>query len=172
MTIGRGTVIMKWYVVSAKPRQEKIAAQNLARLGVEPFFPQIRRNRRGVRGVNRSVSPLFPGYLFARFDRVTHYRAVNFAQGVRKVVMFGSTLAEVEAEMIESIRSKLTDGILTVAPPSFHPGQSVRIEEGPLKGLEAVFEREMDDRERVVVLLKAISYQARVVVNLDSVANL
>jgi len=163
---------MKWYVVSTKPHQEKIAAQNLARFGVEPFLPQIRRSGAGRQKSKRPVSPLFPGYLFARFDRVLHYRAVNFAQGVRKVVVFGTTPAEVENEMIESIRSKLIDGFLTVNPPSFNPGQTVRIEGGPLNGLEAVFEREMDDRERVVLLLKALSYQAKVVVGLEHVANL
>jgi transcriptional antiterminator RfaH len=163
---------MKWYAVNTKPRQEALAAQNLKRLGVECFNPQIKQTK-SVRGYRKTVvSPLFPSYLFAKFDMGTHYRAVNFAQAVRKVVTFGAAPAEIEDKLIESIRTKLVDGFLTVQPASFNQGQPVRIEGGPFSGLEAVFEREMDDRERVVLLLRALSFQARVVVELDHVANL
>jgi transcription antitermination factor NusG len=59
-----------------------------------------------------------------------------------------------------------------VQTPSFSAGQTVRVQSGPLKGLEAIFEREMGDRQRAVLLLKTLSYQARVVVDLDQVVNL
>ena len=161
---------MSWYAVSTKPLQEKLAAQNMRRLGVETFLPQLKRNK-SVLGKRRTViGPLFPGYLFARFDMDTHYRAVNYTRGVRKVVTFGSVPAKVDDEMIESVKEKLVDGCLNMQPPSFTPGQSVLIQEGPLQGLEAIFEREMDDQQRVVLLLKALSYQARVVVELEHVA--
>jgi len=55
---------------------------------------------------------------------------------------------------------------------SFTPGQKVRIQDGPLQGLEAIFEREMSDRQRVVLLLQSVAYQARVVVHVDQIANL
>ena len=163
---------MKWYTVNTKPRQETLAAQSLMRLGVETFLPQFKRSKL-IRGKRRPVtSALFPGYLFARFDMPTHYRAVNFSRGVRRVVSFGSAPVTIEDEMIESIKGKLLDGYAVPQASSFSPGQPVRIQEGPLRGLEAVFERPMDDQHRVILLLKALSYQAHVVVELDDVANL
>ncbi len=48
----------------------------------------------------------------------------------------------------------------------------MRIQDGPLQGLEAIFEREMGDRQRVALLLQSVSYQARVVVRVDQVVNL
>jgi len=55
---------------------------------------------------------------------------------------------------------------------TFRPGQAVRIQEGPLHGLEAIFEREMPSYQRAVLLLRALSYQARVVVDIADIVNL
>ena len=162
---------MSWYAVSTKPLQENLAAQNLRRLGVQTFLPQLKRNK-SIRGKRKTVvCPLFPGYLFVRFEMDTHYRTVKYARGVRKVVAFGTVPAKIDEELIESIKNRFVDGCVIIEPPSFSPGQSVQIQEGPLQGLEAIFEREMDDRQRVVLLLKALSYQARVVVDYAQVAN-
>jgi transcription antitermination factor NusG len=54
---------------------------------------------------------------------------------------------------------------------SLVPGDVVQIQEGPFKGLEAVFEREMGDSQRAVLLLQALSYQASLVVNLQQVVH-
>jgi hypothetical protein len=44
------------------------------------------------------------------------------------------------------------------------PGDEVIIEEGPLKSLRGVFERETNGADRVRILLKAISFQAHLVI--------
>lgn len=160
---------MNWYAVHTKPRQESLAELSLQRLGVEAFSPRLKQNK-VIRGRRQAITrPLFPGYLFARFNLDIHYRAVNYARGVRKLVSFGPTPATVDEEMIESIRFKMQDGCVIVQPPSFMPGQTVRVQGGPLQGLEAVFEREMGDHQRAVLLLRTLSYQARVVVDLECV---
>ncbi len=127
----------------------------------------IRRKRRSV------ISPLFPGYLFAKFDPFRQYRAVHYATGVRKVVSFGTTIARVEESLIEAIKERLFEGGIKVSKcSSFMPGQKVRIQVGPLLGMEAIFERELSVRQRVALLLQSVAYQARVVVHVDQVANL
>jgi transcriptional antiterminator RfaH len=162
---------MYWYTVSTKPQHERMAELNLARLGVETFYPQLKERKVIRRKAETRIGPLFPGYLFARFRLDTHYRAVAYANGVRNVVTFGTVPATVEDEIIEGIRARLHDGCLTVPAPSFMPGEVIRIQRGPLQGLEAVFEREMSDHERVVLLLRTLTYQARVVVPLEQVVN-
>ena len=160
---------MNWYAINTKPRQEDLAEQNLQRLGLETFCPQLKQNK-VIRRIRRTViGPLFPGYLFAQFNLNTHYRAVNYARGVQRLVCFGLSPAIVDEEMIESIKSRLQDGCVTVQLSSFKPGQAVRIHQGPLQGIEAIFEQEMSDHRRVVLLLRALSYQARVVVDLEHV---
>ncbi|MBI3596668.1 MAG: transcription/translation regulatory transformer protein RfaH [Nitrospirae bacterium] len=158
---------MHWYAVNTKPRQEKLAELSLQRLGVETFSPRLKQNRLIRKRRQTVIRPLFPGYLFARFNLDNHYRTVNYAQGVRRIVTFGSAPTTVDEEMIESIKSRLLDGCVTVQTPSFSAGQTVRVQSGPFQGLEAIFEREMGDQQRVVLLLQTLSYQARVVVALE-----
>ncbi|RMH05970.1 MAG: hypothetical protein D6704_08345 [Nitrospirae bacterium] len=164
---------MQWYLVNTKPRAEKLAEFHLQKLGVETFNPQIKQHKVIRRKRRLVISPLFPSYLFVRFDPALHYRMVHYATGVRKVVSFGETLARVEESLIEGIKARLHQGYVMIAKPSsFQPGQRVRIHTGPLQGLEAVFEREMDDRQRVALLLQTVAYQARVVVPIDQISNL
>jgi transcriptional antiterminator RfaH len=96
-----------------------------------------------------------------------------YARGVRDVVAFGQEPATVDASTIEGIKRRIEDsnGMIGV-DVGFNPGQVVRIHAGPLYGLEAIFEKEMTGSQRAVLLLRALSYQARVVVNIRQIANL
>jgi len=145
---------------------------HLDRLGLETFCPQLKQEKI-VRRVRREVvTPFFPGYLFVRFDPMLNFRAVQYATGVRKIVCFGDTLARVDSSIIDSIRARITQGCVHVSKCStFQPGQKVRIHQGPLQGLEAIFESEMSDRQRVTLLLETVAYQARVVVPINQIAN-
>jgi len=161
---------MDWYLVHSKPRQEVIAEMNLQRWEVETFCPQLRQTKL-IRGKKRTaIIPLFPGYLFSRFDFYTEYRKVLYAHGVANVVMFGTIPAKVDEEIVETIRARTHEGFVQLSPPSFISGQTVQIQEGPLKGLLAVFERELTGTQRVALLLKNVSYNARVVIDREWVS--
>jgi transcriptional antiterminator RfaH len=161
-----------WYAVNTKPHKERQAEMNLTRIGVESFCPLLKESR-VIRRVRRTViSPLFPGYLFAKSDLAAQYRTVIYAKGVRTIVAFGSTPAKVEEELIQAIKNRLHNGYVTLESNLPKAGQVVRIQSGPLSGLEAIFEREMSGSHRAVLLLKMLSGQARVVLPFDQVANL
>jgi len=163
---------MNWYAVHTQPHQEKLSELSLQRLGIETFLPRLKQ-RKTVRRVLRTVvTPLFPGYLFARFNMDTDYRTVNYARGVRKIVAFGSETTVVDDSIIESIKARLEEDGAAVLRNSFVPGQTVRIQGGPFQGFEAVFEREMSDHQRAIILLQVLSGQARLIVDLGQVANL
>ena len=163
---------MFWYVVKAKPHQERVAELNLQLLGVETYCPILREGKE-IRGRQRiRVAPLFPGYLFARFHLKNQHRSVLYARGVSTIVTFGSTPATVDDEMITAIKSRLQTRYVTMPNRSFRSGQRVQIQEGPLRGLEAIFERQVvSSNQRAVLLLRALSYQARIVVDLSNVVN-
>jgi transcriptional antiterminator RfaH len=160
-------VAIKWYTVISKPHQEKRAEMFLNNLRIETFLPLIwdriviRRTRRRV------VSPLFPGYLFARFDVNEHFRAVTYARGVRKVLEFDSKPAEVDEGLIEAIKANMNEGHVIQLPERWKQGQVVRIVEGPLDGLTAVFIREMPGAQRALLLLQALGFRARVVMDIE-----
>jgi transcriptional antiterminator RfaH len=161
---------MPWYVVSTKPHQEKQAELHIKQWGIECFLPLLKVNKI-IRRVHKTViEPLFPGYLFARFDLNRHYRVVSYATGVRKIVEFGSGPIELDPKMIDAIKERLNHGYVTVAPVRPVKGQVVQIKGGPLAGIEAVFVREMTDRNRVLLLLNTLGFHAKVTLNIDEVS--
>jgi transcription elongation factor/antiterminator RfaH len=151
-----------WYVIQTKPRKEEEAETYLSTGGVEIFNPLIEaftlRNGRMTKG----LKPLFPGYLFAKFDLAQNYPLVRWARGVRKILGFGEAPASISEEVVEIIKAR-TDlqGILRVRH-HFEPNDVVRINTGPLKDLLGVFERWLSDSERVRILLNLIGYQPAV----------
>jgi transcriptional antiterminator RfaH len=152
-----------WYAVHTKPRQEALAEVSLERLGLQTFSPRLRETR-VVRWALRQVTkPLFPGYIFSRFDPGVSVRAVKYAHGVRGIVGTANKPTPVDDEIIHIIKSRLRDGFVQIEP-RFQPGDKVMIESGPLRGFVGIFERQMSDAERVVILLETINYQARLVV--------
>ena len=163
---------MRWYVVSAKPKHENQAEQNIGRFGVECFLPLLQEQKIIRRRARTVIGPLFPGYLFVRINLSQHYRAVNYARGVRKIVEFGSSPVEVDVAVIDAIKTRMVDSNVCVLerPQQLRSGQLVQIKDGPLVGLEAVFMREMPGRQRAMVLLHALAIQARAVVDVDQLA--
>ncbi len=163
---------MHWYTVSTKPRQERTVELNLRRMGVETFCAMIKEEKILRRRWQTVIRPLFPGYLFGIFCYEDHQRSISYARGVRRIVVFGSTPAIVQDDLIDAMKSRLEHGYLTVTPDRFNPGDTVRIRGGPLCGLEAVFEKHMTGDRRVALLLRTLAFQARVVVPVEQVANL
>jgi len=163
---------MNWYAIHTKPRQEGLAQVSLQREAVETFFPKLRR-RRTIRRVRRWVTgPLFPCYIFARFDAEKSRRLVRYANGVTNIVSFGNKPAVVDEAIVSAILEHAREDVVTVKPPTLKAGDMVEIQDGPLRGLHGIFEREMGDSERVVVLLETIASAARVQLARDQVIKL
>lgn len=157
-----GSFAPSWYAVYTKTGDEDGVAANLARAEIKTFSPKIKSVRFIKRKYREVLRPLFPSYIFARFDALRFYHLVKYTRGVRGIVGGSAEPWPVGDEIIQAIESKVgPEGALEV-PSAMSPGAHVLVADGPLKGLCGVFEREMSDRERVIVLLDAIEYQARV----------
>lgn len=161
-----------WYAVNTKARCESIACASLERHGVEVFLPMLKERKVDGRKWLPTTSPLFPRYLFAKFDVSSQLRAVTYARGVKSLVTFGSGPSMVDESIIHAIRSQVKNGVIEISEDRFSPGQVVRIQDGPLCGLEAVFDKKLDGTNRAVLLLKAIYFQARVILESRHVANM
>lgn len=160
-----------WYAVKCKSKQERIVSTNLDRAGISTFFPQIQESKRIKQKLVLGLEPLFPGYLFARFDVRSQYRTVKYARGVHGIVSFGMSPAVVEDELIQAIRERLDAQVANSVKP-FSTGQVVKIQSGPLHGMEAIFERPIPPYQRAVLLLRTISFRAKLIVDLETIVNL
>jgi transcriptional antiterminator RfaH len=151
-----------WYVIQTKPKKEGDAESYLSTKGVEIFDPLIEtfalRNGR----MNKELKPLFPGYLFGKFDLDKDYPLIRWARGVKKVLGFGEYPTPISEEVIEIIKARTdTQGIVRIRH-HFKPNDVIRIKTGPLKDLLGVFERWVSDSERARILLNLIGYQPAV----------
>lgn len=160
---------LHWYVVQTKPREEERADDNLKAWKVETLAPRIKA-RRVNEFTNRCTfitRPLFPGYIFARFDASTSLHDINATRGIQRVVRFGEVLVPVDDQVIDMIRLRMAhDGFVHVGTEIL-PGRKFSIQDGPLSGLVGVLEREMKDSERVMLLMNCVSYQGHFTVERD-----
>lgn len=148
---------LKWYLVKTKPRYEGRIVARLREAGFETIFPLIRRKSR--KGSAFELRPLFPTYLFVHFA-LEQLRTIRYTRGVAKVVSFGPEPEQVGDDIVSAVRQRMDEqGIVTLVPrpKSWKPGDRIRIGEGPFEGLEAIFLEELPDRDRVVLLLEAVS---------------
>jgi transcriptional antiterminator RfaH len=158
-----------WYVVHTHPKQEDRVDSNLNTLKIETFSPCIKKRQYNNYTGERfyKVRPLFPGYIFARFDLAKLHHKVRLTRGVHSLVCYGATPAQVDGLVINTIRSQLgVDGCVKIGE-SLKPGDEVVIDDGPLKSFRGIFERETSDLDRVMILLNTVSYQAHLVIARD-----
>mgnify|MGYP005832789553 CR=1 FL=1 len=148
-----------WYVIQTKPKKEKEAASYLAPKGVEILNPLMEDFSVGIGRVERSAKPLFPGYIFGRFDLEVDYPLVRWGKGVKKVLGFGGYPVPLAEEVIEIIRSRMgPDGVVR-KNRDFRQNDVIRITAGPLKDLLGIFDRWVSATERVRILLSLVGYQ-------------
>ncbi len=160
------TIESEWFVVRSKPRREEYAQRQLIRRGVETFLPRIAERGKARRG-EPVVSPLFPGYLFARLDLETQYTSVIWTPGVHSMVSFGGTPVPLETEVLDFLRRRCGSHGLIVATPRFEPGQEVRVVDGPLAGLHGIVQERVSGRARVRVLMELLRRRTQVTLPLD-----
>ena len=147
-----------WYLLRSKPKQERVLVETLAARGVEGYCPRVLEPRWHARAP-RGPMPLFPLYVFARFQSAAGFATVNFCTGAAGVVRFGSELAAVDDGVIAGLREREGErGFVEfkVARERPREGSRVRVERGPLAGLEGVVKRYLPARDRVRLLLAVI----------------
>ncbi len=159
-----------WFCLRAQPKRERIAHESLLRLdGVEALLPLIRycRLRQGKRVC--TTEPLFPGYLFARFEPLVRLNAVRYAHGVARIVQFGGRYPHIPNSSADHLREILgPENLLTLECP-LEPGTEVKIGAGPFRGIDAVVREYLPGKERVRILLDWLGRQIETEISIAAV---
>ena len=161
-----------WYVVHTNPKQEGRVESNLKAWKVETFNPQLKVQRyvNGTYLQASAIKPLFPRYIFARFEAGKLFSKVGFTRGVHCVVSFGNGPTPISDEIIDLIRSRLGKDGFVKTEEELKPGDKIKISVGPLNGMVGVFERPVNGSRRVMMLLTAMNYQAHIITELTNVS--
>ena len=154
-----------WYLIKTKPRQEKIAIQNLENQGYEVFCP--------IAKINNLPVVLFPGYLFAQLnDKTQNWSPINSTKGVSYFVKFGLNFAKVPTSVIEFIKTNqhiTTEKLINLN--KFKPGDKVQISDGTFNNCIAIFKCYKSD-ERVILLMNLLGNEQSLSFNEELVTTL
>ncbi|HET6977259.1 MAG TPA: transcription termination/antitermination NusG family protein [Pyrinomonadaceae bacterium] len=161
----------RWYVLYTKAQEEDRAEKNLSAWGIQTFYPRIKKkqfNQFTGKAIEFS-RPLFPRYIFARFDAERILHKLFNTRGVEKVISFNGIPTAVDDHVIDLIQSKVTADGFVCLNDNLKPGDEVRINNGSLKGINGIFDRTLKDKGRIMILLNSINYQASLIVESDLV---
>jgi len=142
-----------WFCIRSKPRRQNVAAAHLRALEIEVFNPQLRVRRAARGGTSWRTEPLFPNYLFARFELPIRFRRVRYAMGVSDLVNFGGVWAVIPDREIDELKTTWGEAESFVVPEKIEVGDSVTLTGGLFHGMSAVVICLLPARQRVKVLM-------------------
>jgi transcription antitermination factor NusG len=151
-----------WFALKVRTRSEHVAVTALRSKGYAPFSPTHRERRRYSDRLKTVETPVFPGYVFCRFDPRNKVPVLN-NPAVDYIVDFGSGPVSVRDEEIEAIRLALSMG--AVPTEYLKVGQRVRVVYGALEGTEGILTR-ASNRNRLVLSVDMI--QRSVALHIDA----
>ena len=137
---GRSSVNLgsnKWYALQVRTRWENSTSVQLSGKGYQTLLPTYKAQRPWSRKTTEVDVPLFPGYVFCRFDAQNRL-PVLITSGVISVVGRGKVPVPVHDAEIEAMQAAVASGYQLEPWPYLELGQRVRIESAALEGLEGI----------------------------------
>jgi transcription antitermination factor NusG len=147
--LGQVSNFLQWFAIRVKSNFEKRVAIALVNKGLDAFLPEYKSRRRWSDRYRTIECPLFPGYVFCRIN-LTQRLCVVTTPGFLYIVGTGNRPTPVDDAEIESIQSVVRSGLPALPWPSLAVGQRVRIESGPLSGLEGTL-LQVENHRRICV---------------------
>jgi transcription antitermination factor NusG len=152
-----------WYALRVRSRLEYTIATHLQGRDYEWFLPVYSCRRRWSDRIKEIELPLFPGYVFCRFDPLNRLPILSIP-GVVNVVGVRRVPLPVDETEITALQSAAKWGLHRQPWPFLEIGQKVRIEYGPLCGVEGIL---LSFRGRCRLVLSLTLLQRSVAVEVD-----
>ncbi|MBM3774267.1 MAG: UpxY family transcription antiterminator [Acidobacteria bacterium] len=152
-----------WYALYVRNRHEKLVSDGLGYKGYEVFLPMYKSRRRWSDRVKDVECPVFPSYVFCRFDAQQRLPILT-TPGVLHVVGTTSSLLPVDEAELEAVRAVLRSGLPLDAWPFLAVGQSVYLETGPLAGMEGIV---VDTKKQYRLVVSVSLLQRSLAVEID-----
>jgi transcription antitermination factor NusG len=159
--------VFPWYALQVASRCEKAVAAGLALRGYTEFLPLFRSRRKWSDRMQDVDLPLFSGYVFCRLD-INHRLPALLIPGVVRIVGLGKTPIPVDEDEIAAVQAIVKSGLLAQPWPFLKAGQTVTIEEGPLRSVTGIL-AEVDGSERLIVSITLLQRSLAVAIPRQSV---
>jgi len=126
-----------WYALQVRSRKENYVASQILGRGFECLLPTYKSLRQWSDRRKELEQPLFPGYLFCRFD-FQERRALITIPGVLQILGNGRVGIPVSDDEIRALRLAVGSDMPKQPWPYLEVGQHVRVNYGTLTGLEGI----------------------------------
>jgi len=150
-----------WFALSVVPRKEKAAAQTLRLRGYVEFLPMYSMKKRWSDRMKVVEMPLFPGYVFCRFNPKTRLPILKI-ETVMGVAGLGKTPEPIPDAEIVALQAVCKSGIEAIPCPYLTVGSKVRMTQGPLTGVEGILTEASENRIVLSVTLLQRSISVKV----------
>lgn len=160
-----------WFGIHVRSQCEVQAYDELRYRGFEAFLPQYQVKRRWSDRVKVLDLPLFPGYLFCRFGLPDRVRILG-TRGVAQIVGAGFKPIPISELEIQHVQTLVASKTPLVPWPYLKAGHRVRIDSGPLAGVEGIVIRADDGRDRVVVSVELLQRAVATEIDRDCIVSL
>jgi transcription antitermination factor NusG len=142
-TAGGDDLIDRWYAAYTNPRHEKIVAVQMRKREIDCFLPLYRSVRRWKDRRKELDLPLFPGYVFVRMPLQERLRVLGLP-GVVRLVSFQGKPVPLPDREVEALQQGLQNDRCVRPHPYLKVGRRVRVQNGPLSGVEGILVRRKD----------------------------
>lgn len=142
-----------WYALKVRCGGEFTVMKALQLRGYSPYCPMRQERRRYSDRMKVVAVPVFPGYLFCRFDAQQKLPIVS-TPGVDYILGANGPVAVKDIE-VESIRRMVEAG--AEVQPCLARGQRVRVSHGALEGVEGILARDAKGGEKLVVSINLLN---------------
>lgn len=154
----------QWFCIQTKRKYEDYATYNLEKKGITVYSPKIEEHIvRNYKNVQRIV-PLFPSYIFAKFDLLCEHNKARWTPGVKQILSNRRGPIQIEDEIIDGIAVALEQKAF--GQSELKTGDMVTVSSGSFQGLNGIFQYYTSGEARVRVLLDLV--HRKIVTEFDS----
>ena len=152
----------EWFILQFKSNSHNQAAKNLNRQGFETFLPLHDITSRKLSRFINTSKPLFPGYMFIKFDRTeSEWHKINNTYGVSRLITFNSNLKSIPTRFVNSLmeRYDLSGKLLPIK--KLKKGDQVTVLTGPFANFIATVEKYEADH-RIWILMDLMGRETKI----------
>ena len=151
-----------WFVAQLRPQGLLRAQAHLERQGIVSFSPQILTTTMRAGAQREARKPLFPGYLFVRFDPATPgWSAINSTGGISRLILNDPRRPQpLPDALMAGLIARCDASGLLATEDDLSVGDRIRVLSGPFADLVTTIET-LSGPERISVLIDLMGRKVR-----------
>ena len=158
----------EWFILQFKSNSHHLAAKNLNRQGFETFLPLYDTTSRRLSQFTNTSKPLFPGYMFIRFDIAeSDWHKINNTYGVSRLITFNSTLKSIPTIFVDHLMKRYDLSGKLIPIKKLKKGDQVTVLKGPFANFIATVEKYEADH-RIWILMDLMGRKTEIQVPSDA----